>query len=78
MLGDHMRTKPAYLIIDSDRKTIVRSTQRWPTLYPGEIVVRVRLEIPDHLIPQVQEITVDDIDAMVRVEPVPIEHLEEA
>lgn len=60
-----MRTKPAYLIIDVDRQAVVRSTQRWPTLYGGEIAVRVRLEVPDDLIPSgVYDIEIDDPDAI--------------
>lgn len=67
-----MRTRPAYLVIDLDRARIVRSTTRWPTLYEGEFACRIRLEIPDELIPNVvYEVTVDDPEAIgVAVEPV--------
>lgn len=68
-----MKTRPSYLVIDSDRRVIVRTTQRWPTLYPGEIVVRIALEIPEDLIPQVQTFTVEQLDAMVYVEPEEVE-----
>lgn len=61
-----MKTQPAYLIVDADpdrgRARIVRVTQRWPQLYPGEIIVRISLEIPDDLLPNVQEIEITDPD----------------
>lgn len=72
-----MKTKPAYLVIDTmSRKgpTIRRATQLWPNLEGGEICVRVSLEIPDDLLPNVQRIVVQDPDAIViGVEPEPIE-----
>ena len=68
-----MKTRPSYLVIDTDRRVIVRTTQRWPTLYPGEIVVRVVIAIPETLIPQIQEFTVDELDAMVSVVPEEVE-----
>ena len=70
-----MRTRPAYLVIDADRARIVRSTQRWPTLYEGEFAVRIRLEIPEALVPNVvYDIEVDEPDAIgIAVEAVAIE-----
>ena len=78
-----MRTRPAYLVIDADRARIVRSTQRWPTLYEGEFAVRIRLEIPETLIPNVvHDVSAEDPDAIYDVVaeavPVPVEEEEEA
>lgn len=70
-----MKTRPAYIVIDTNGRqpTIVRSRQSWPALDPGEIVVRLSLEIPDELIPQVQEFTIEDLEAMVAVAPEVVE-----
>jgi len=61
-----MKTQPAYIVIDTfgRRPTISHVRARWPTLYPGQIVVRLSLEIPDALLPQLQEIELDNLDAM--------------
>ena len=70
-----MRTRPAYLVIDADRARIVRSTQRWPTLYEGEFAIRIRLEIPEALIPNVvHNVSAEDPDAIYDVvaEAVPV------
>lgn len=74
-----MRTRPAYLVIDADRARIVRSTQRWPQLSEGEFTVRIRLEIPEQLIPNgVYNLEVDDPEAIaVAIEPVTAEPPEE-
>lgn len=75
-----MRTRPAYLVIDADRARIVRSTQRWPTLYEGEFAVRIRLEIPEAIIPNVvHDIRAEDSDAIYDViaESVPVDPVEE-
>lgn len=62
-----MKTKAAYLVIDTQRRipTIVRTTQLWPALQAGEIVVRVALEVSDAAIPQAQVVVVDDPGAIV-------------
>jgi hypothetical protein len=70
-----MRTRPAYLIIDTyGRPRIVRVSQGWPRLNPSEVAVRVTVELPDGLIPDV-EVVVDELAsdavavATVAVEP---------
>lgn len=68
-----MKTKPFYLVVDitgrQPRADRVRAS--WPSLEPGEIVVRLMLEIPDSVLPNVQEIQIDDLEALgVAVEPV--------
>lgn len=71
-----MKTRPFYLVIDTNqpRPAVVRSRQSWPQLEPGEIVVRMTLEIPDSAMPNIQEIVIDDVDSMrYAVEPEPIE-----
>lgn len=66
-----MKTKPFYLVINTDSRTVVRTRQSWPQLEPGEIIVRLVLEVPDELIPKAVEIVIEDIDAIgVAVEPV--------
>jgi len=75
-----MRTRPAYLVIDADRARIVRSTQRWPTMYEGEFAVRIRLEIPESIVPNVvHNVSAEDADAIYDVvaEAVPVEPREE-
>lgn len=62
-----MRTRPAYLIVDTyGRPRIVRVSQGWPRLNPSELAVRVTVELPDGLIPEV-ELVVDELadDAVV-------------
>ena len=61
-----MKTKASYLVIDKNRgtPTIVRVTQSWPTLNPGEMAVRLRLEIPDSTFPM-HEIVIDEPAAML-------------
>lgn len=67
-----MKTRPAYVVIDMEPGSggatplIKRTTTRWPSLEPGEIVVRLRLEIPDALLPRTQEIVVEDVSAIAR------------
>lgn len=75
-----MKTKAAYLVIDAQRKTIVRTTMRWPTLYPGEFTVRITLDISDELIPTgVYELECGDPDAIgVGIETVAVDPPEEA
>ena len=71
-----MKTKPVYLVIDTRaaRPAVVRSRQSWPQLEPGEIVVRLALVIPDDLLPNVQEIVLENIEAMgLAIEEEPIE-----
>lgn len=71
-----MKTKPSYYVIRTDGRVpaVVRVTQTWPALSPGEIVLRLALDIPDSLVPQIQEIVLDDPDSMgIAVEPMPIE-----
>lgn len=68
-----MKTKPFYLVIDTTgrqpRADRVRAS--WPILEPGEVLVRLALEIPDEVIPQIQEIQIEDLDALgVAVDPV--------
>ena len=71
-----MKTQPAYLVIDTfgRRPTISHVRAKWPTLYAGQIVVRIAIEIPDALIPQIQQVVIEDLGAMtLAVEPVEIE-----
>lgn len=66
-----MKTRPFYLVINSETRRVVRSRTSWPQLEPGEIVVRLTLEIPESVIPQIQEIILDDVDAIgIAAEPV--------
>jgi len=61
-----MKTKPFYLVIDTagriPRADRVRAS--WPQLEPGEVLVRIALEIPDNIVPQIQEIEIDDLEAL--------------
>jgi len=71
-----MKTAPAYLVIDTAgrRPNITRVRAGWPMLNPGEILVRLTLEIPDALIPQIQEIELENVEAMaVAVEATEVE-----
>ena len=73
-----MKTKPAYLVIDTHRHgapAIVRVTQRWPTLFGGEIAVRLSLEVPDEVMPSVTYWTTigDPTAIIVSAEPIPVE-----
>lgn len=70
-----MKTAPAYLVIDTQgrRPTISHVRARWPSLYSGQIVVRLSLEIPDALLPQLQQIKLEDPEAMaIAVEEVEV------
>lgn len=67
-----MKTRPAFLVIDTNglRPTIARVRQSWPPLEPGEIVVRVTIEIPDDLRPKLHEVVIDNpAMAAIGVEP---------
>jgi hypothetical protein len=70
-----MKTRPAYLVIDTNGRqpTIVRTRQSWPSLDPGEIAVRIALEFPDELLPQIQEFTVDELDSFFTIKSEPVE-----
>ena len=71
-----MKTKPFYLVIDVESRTAKRVTQRWPSLYAGEIVARFQLEVPDETIPLgvPYQLVLDDPGALaVAVEPVLVE-----
>lgn len=66
-----MKTKPFYLVVNADTRTVVRTRQSWPVLEPGEILLKLQLEIPDELFPHIQEIQIEDLEALgVAVEPV--------
>jgi hypothetical protein len=75
-----MRTKPAYLVIDTYGRTPTISHVRasWPRLEQGQIVIRVAIELPDSLLPQVQTISVEREDEAARVELLEVEVPEEA
>ena len=58
-----MKVRPAYFVINTGtRPTVKRVSQKWPPLRPGEIVVRLALDIPDDLMPNAQIIEIDDPD----------------
>jgi hypothetical protein len=47
-----MKTKPAYLVVAlpyHGPPRIKRVAQSWPRLEPGEVIVRVSLELPDEV-----------------------------
>lgn len=67
-----MKTKPVYLVIDTHTRSVVRSRQSWPSLEPGEIAIRVAFNVPDEVIPSVREYTIEEVDAMFRVEAEPV------
>jgi hypothetical protein len=63
-----MQTRPVYLVIDTFARkgpSVVRSAQTWPALNPGEMVVRLRIEVPDDLKPLTHDVTIADSDAGV-------------
>ena len=71
-----MKTKPFYLVIDTETRTAKRVTQRWPSLYSNEIVARFQLDVPDHVIPLgvPYQLVLDDPSAIaVAVDPVAVE-----
>ena len=75
-----MKTKPAYLVIDTDRRApaIVRVTQRKPYLDAGEMTVRVEISIPDEAIAGAvtYQLVIDDPAAIaipLAADPVPVE-----
>lgn len=74
-----MITKPSYLVIDTDRikPTIVRVTQTWPTLGPGEIAVRIQIEISDSIQP-LYKVPVTRGDSILEAMSVPAEEPDDA
>lgn len=71
-----MKTQPAYFVINTNgrRPRVDRVRASWPSLEPGEVILRLALDIPDSLVPQLQEIVLDDPDSMgIAIEPVPLE-----
>lgn len=66
-----MKTKPFYLVIGggTSRPTVRRVTARWPSLSPGEAIVRLSLELPDTLFTHpVHTVELEADDASVAVE----------
>ena len=60
-----MRTKAAYLVIDTYGRTPTISHVRasWPRLDPGQIVVRVAIDIPEDALPQLQVVELEAAEA---------------
>ena len=44
-----MRTKPCYLVVDTRTARVRKAQQSWPSLQPGEIVVKFALDLPEWL-----------------------------
>ena len=70
-----MRTKAAYLVIDTYGRTPTISHVRasWPRLDPGQIVIRLAVEIPDSLLPQAQVVEIADPGDLAVVATLPVE-----
>lgn len=69
-----MKTRPAYLVIDiaGRQPTISHVRASWPRLEPGQIVVRLAIEIPDEALPRVQTVQIEAPEAAL-VETLPVD-----
>ena len=66
-----MRTKPCYLVINTESRRVRTVRQSWPSLEPSEVVLKVAFEIPDDRLPQLEEFTLEVDDDAMRVAVLP-------